>query len=200
MRSESRMYSAIKRFLSRMHDAGRFLILLDDMDQASPETVNLVTYLLDGLSDLLVVVGPAARPEFFGNIPRLWCDEQSACAAAAESALRRRKLQLIGSIVGAGTEELPSWVVSHRQQFSESTPRAMVEFCVCSSKPRCCRGSRVMGIARLCRCGTKKAQSSGASVVAAGVVEARLRAMAEARVGCSNTRRSRGETFILARF
>ena len=56
VRSESRMYSAIKRFFVADARRGPLLILIDDMDQASPETVNLVSYLIDGLSDLPVVL------------------------------------------------------------------------------------------------------------------------------------------------
>lgn len=128
VRSESRMYSAIKRFFVADARRGPLLILLDDMDQASPETVNLVTYLLDGLSDLPVVVGLAARPEFLETFPDFGATSSPPVRLQLNLLCDEEKLQLIGSIVGAEPEELPPWVVSHCQQFSESTPRAMVEF------------------------------------------------------------------------
>ncbi len=127
VRSESRMYSAIKRFFVADARRGPLLILIDDMDQASPETVNLVNYLLDGLSDLPVVLGLAARPDFVETFPDFGATSTPPLRMQLSPLTSDEKLYLIASIVGAETEELPPWVVDLCERFSESTPRAMVE-------------------------------------------------------------------------
>lgn len=127
VRSESRMYSAIKRFFVADARRGPLLILIDDMDQASPETVNLVNYLLDGLSDLPVVLGLAARHEFVEIFPDFGATSTPPLKMTLAQLGSDEKLNLIASIVGAEPEELPSWVVALVERFSESSPRAMVE-------------------------------------------------------------------------
>jgi tetratricopeptide (TPR) repeat protein len=87
----------------------------------------LVNYLLDGLSDLPVVIGLSARPEFVEAFPDFGATSTPPLRLQLLHLSKEDKLHLIASIVGAEPEELPAWVVSLCEQFSESTPRAMVE-------------------------------------------------------------------------
>ena len=180
VRTESRMYSAIKRFFVADARRGPLLILLDDMDEASPETVNLVNYLLDGLSDLPVVIGLSARPEFVEAFPDFGATSTPPLRLQLLHLSREDKLHLIASIVGAEPEELPAWVVSLCEQFSESTPRAMVELLRLLVETQVLSWQPGVGERSLVPVWDEERRSQLALPSSLpGVVEARLLAMAE---------------------
>jgi predicted ATPase len=62
---ETRTFIALKRFLAA--DAARqpLILALDDLDQAGPETTNLLQYLAAGLASTQVLLVAAGRPNLF---------------------------------------------------------------------------------------------------------------------------------------
>ena len=126
-RTTPRLYSAIKRFLAADARRAPLLLLLDEMEHAGAETMSLMHYLLDGLQDLPVLIGLAARPEFADTYPDFGTstvvpERLELAALPAEDAI-----ELLGAVVGADPEELPAPLVAHIGTAFDGSPRAVVE-------------------------------------------------------------------------
>jgi tetratricopeptide (TPR) repeat protein len=126
-RATPRLYSAIKRFLAADARRAPLLLLLDEMEHAGAETMSLMHYLLDGLQDLPVLIGLAARPEFTDSYPDFGTstvvpERIELAALPAEDAI-----ELLGAVVGADPEELPAPLVAHIGEAFDGSPRAVVE-------------------------------------------------------------------------
>ena len=123
---EARTFIAIKRFVQA--DAARrpLVLVLDDIERASPETVNLVHYLTAGLASSPVVMIVVGQPSLFdvhasfgeGEVPleRI----EIGPLAELESAELFREL-----VKPAGLA--PSQVAEHARARLGGTPRALVE-------------------------------------------------------------------------
>lgn len=127
LRSEPRLHLALRRFLAAEARRGPLVILLDEMEHATAETVALLGYLLDGLADLPVVIGVSARPELLDAFPDF---------GGAQGLPERIDLspmpaddteELLGAVVGAEIDELPEELREHVLKTAEGSPRAVVE-------------------------------------------------------------------------
>ena len=127
LRHESRTHAAIRRFFVADARRGPLVLLLDDMDLCSHETVSLLSYLLDGFSDLPVVVGLFGEPEFAEKVPDFFAMSGPVTKVDLQPLSSSEKLFLLAQVVGAEPEELPTWLSTLGETFAESSPRAMVE-------------------------------------------------------------------------
>jgi tetratricopeptide (TPR) repeat protein len=126
LQPEARTFIALKRLLAA--DAARqpLVIILDDAEQAAPETVNLIHYLAAGLQSSPVMLLCVARPSLFVTHPSF---------GDGDATLMRLEL---GPLDEAEAEELfaelcrpagapPSELVRHARQRLGGVPRALTE-------------------------------------------------------------------------
>ena len=126
-RSEPRTFGAIKRFLSADARRAPLVLLLDEMEHATPETMTLLHYLLDGLYDLPVIIGVAARPEFVDTHPDFGTTLVTPKRLELLPLPTEDALELLGAVVGSDPEELPEPLLRHITDSADSSPRAVVE-------------------------------------------------------------------------
>lgn len=68
-RLETRMFLAVRRFLAADADAQPLVLAIEDLDQCSPKTINLLHYLAAGLAAAPVVILGTARKRVFERYP-----------------------------------------------------------------------------------------------------------------------------------
>ena len=127
LRSEPRLHLALRRFLAAEARRGPLVLLLDEMEHATPETMALVSYLLDGLADLPVVIGLAARPELLDAFPDLGGAATKPEPIELLPMPPEETAELLGAVVGSEPDELPPRLLQHVMQTAEGSPRAVVE-------------------------------------------------------------------------
>ena len=128
LKHEARLHATIRRFFIADGRSGPLVLFLDDLDHASPETVRFLSYLIEGLTDLPVVLGlsaEAALPDFLPNpLPQ---NVRGVTQVALQPLSVAEKTHLLGTIVGTDGNDLPDWLVALSGRFAESSPRALVE-------------------------------------------------------------------------
>ncbi len=124
---EARTFIAIKRFLAADAAQRPLVLVLDDIERASSETVNLVHYLAAGLTSARVALVCLGRPSVFETHPTfgegdvgLERIELGALLEAESSELFRELLRPIGV-------EVPLDLVRHARDRLGGIPRAFVE-------------------------------------------------------------------------
>ena len=126
-RTEPRTYSAIRRFLAADARRSPLILLFDEMEHAGAETMSLLHYLLDGLQDLPVLIGVAARPEFGDRHPDLGTTTVVPERLELTPLPAADAIELLGGVVGADPEELPEPLIRHVGEAFDGSPRAVVE-------------------------------------------------------------------------
>lgn len=204
-RATPRLYAAIKRFLAADARRAPLLLLFDEMEHAGAETMSLVHYLLDGLQDLPVLIGVAARPEFGDNYPDFGTSTvvperlELAPLPAADA------LELLGAVVGADPEELPAPLLRHVGESFDGSPRAVVELVrllvetgalawVPANEP----GPEDEEQTLLPQWDSERLEKSALPTSFAGLVQARLQAMAAAPRAILEQAAVVGEHFYLS--
>lgn len=123
---EARTFIALKRFLAADAAVKPLVIILDDGERASPETINLWHYLAAGLASSPVLLACVARPALFEIHPTF---------GAGDAPLTRVEL---GPLAPAEASELfaelcrpagtpPPSLVRHVETRVNGVPRALVE-------------------------------------------------------------------------
>lgn len=127
LRSEPRLHVALRRFLAAEARRGPLVILLDEMEHSTAETVALISYLLDSMVDLPIVLGVSARPELLDHFP----DFGGAVVRPERIDLSpmppEETDELLGAVIGTETDELPRELREHVLGTAEGSPRAVVE-------------------------------------------------------------------------
>ena len=126
-RTTPRLYAAIKRFLAADARRSPLLLLFDEMEHAGAETMSLLHYLLDGLQDLPVLIGVAARPEFGDTYPDFGTSTAIPERLELAPLPAPDAIELLGAVVGADPEELPVPLLRHIGEAFDGSPRAVVE-------------------------------------------------------------------------
>jgi tetratricopeptide (TPR) repeat protein len=127
VRSAPRLHLALRRFLAAEARRGPLVLLLDEMEHATPETMALISYLLDGLADLPVVIGLAARPELLDGFPDFGGAIVKPELMELQPMPPEDTAELLGAVVGSEPDELPPRLLEHVMQTAEGSPRAVVE-------------------------------------------------------------------------
>ncbi|MDB4969084.1 MAG: hypothetical protein JWN44_4773 [Myxococcales bacterium] len=123
---EARTFIAVKRLLTADAARGPLVLAIDDVERASPETVNLVHYLAAGLGSAPLVLLCVARPSLF---------EQHPTFGEGDTAVTRLDL---GPLDEAESAELflelcrpagapPPDVMRHARERMGGVPRALTE-------------------------------------------------------------------------
>jgi tetratricopeptide (TPR) repeat protein len=188
---EARTFIALKRLLAADAARAPLVLAIDDVERASPETVNLVHYLAAGLASSPVVLLCVARPSLFETHPSF---------GEGDSPLLRLELgplddaeagELFGELCRpAGTP--PAGLMLHARQRMGGVPRALTELI-----------RYVLELGAIVRDGESwkfdSARLAGASLPdeLEGVVAARLRVMAASERDLLEKAAACGEAFWL---
>ncbi len=120
---ESRTFIAVKRFFAADAARGPLTLIIDDIDRASAETVNLLHYLAAGLAELPVLLLCIGRPELFELHPTfgegdLVLERIELSALSGDEAV-----ELLGEL--SGVTALPPELVLHVRDRLTTSPRAL---------------------------------------------------------------------------
>src|SRR5215468_1269036 len=122
---EARLFIAVRRFLAADAARGPIVLLLDDLEQAGAETINLLHYLAAGLGAAPVLLLAALRPSLFDAHPAFGDGEtlfeRIDVGPLSEDEAERLLRELL---VYVG--EPPVGLVLHARRLGR-TPRALVE-------------------------------------------------------------------------
>ncbi|MCS6912803.1 MAG: tetratricopeptide repeat protein [Myxococcales bacterium] len=125
-RSETRLFQALRRFLQADAAQGPLALLLDEMEHAQPESVNLLHYLAAGLSGSPVMLCAFARPEIDEVHPSFGQGEVPCVRIEVPPLSEADAVHLLDALSrDAGPP--PPEVTDHVAQHLGGSPRAIVE-------------------------------------------------------------------------
>ncbi len=119
---ESRTFIAVRRFLASEAQRQRLVVLIDDVDRASAETVNLLHYLAAGLAEQPVLLVCFARPELFELHPTFGEGDVALERIALGPLPADEAVQLFVELARIPAPEL---LVAHVRERLTTTPRAL---------------------------------------------------------------------------
>lgn len=124
---EPRTYVALKRFLIADAKRSPLILLFDEMEHATDETMSLLHYLVESLTELPVFVGIFARPEFL---------EKNADCGSSTVGVTRIELppmptvelvELFCTAVATEPEAVPPELLQKVEANGDGSPRKVVE-------------------------------------------------------------------------
>ena len=123
---EARTFIALRRFVQA--DAARrpLVLLLDDIQRASPETVNLAHYLAAGLASSPVAIVVVGRPTLFEQHPTFGDGDVSLERIEMEALSEDEASELFTELVRPAGEP-PKALLEHARTRMDGGPRALVE-------------------------------------------------------------------------
>ena len=124
---EPRTYVALKRFLSADAARAPLVLLFDEMEHATDETLSLIHYLVESMVELPVFVGLFARPEFLDNNGDYGCSTGGLERIDLPPMPVPDAVEMFATAVGCEPEEIPLGLLSLVEQHSEGSPRKLVE-------------------------------------------------------------------------
>lgn len=124
--AESRSYAALKRFLSADAARAPLVLLYDELEHSTEQTLSLLRYLSDSLAELPVFIGVFARPEFM--------DHHADCVASAHGLTQielnplssDEAIELFCLSLGCEVAALPQ-IALRLIDKSEGSPRVLAE-------------------------------------------------------------------------
>jgi tetratricopeptide (TPR) repeat protein len=125
-RSESRSYAALKRFLSADAARAPLVLLFDELEHASEETLSLLRYLSESLAELPVFIGLFARPEFSERNPDCVSGAHGLAQIELAPLSSDESVELFCLSVGCEVAGLPQSALRLIEK-SEGSPRALAE-------------------------------------------------------------------------
>lgn len=125
-RSESRSYAALKRFLSADAARAPLVLLFDELEHASEETLSLLRYLSESLAELPVFIGVFGRPEFVERNPDCVAGAHGLTQIELNPLSSDETLELFCLSVGCEVASLPPSALRLIEK-SEGSPRALAE-------------------------------------------------------------------------
>ncbi len=123
---ESRSYAALKRFLSADAARAPLVLLFDELEHASEETISLLRYLTESLAELPVFIGVFARPEFAERHPDCVSGAHGLTCLELEPLSPEESVELFSLAIGGEVATLPPAALRLVEK-SEGSPRALVE-------------------------------------------------------------------------
>ncbi len=123
---EMRLFIAVKRLFAADARRAPLLLVVDDVDRASPETVNLLHYLAAGLADQPVVLVVMAGPELFETHPSFG----KGAVALETIPLRPLNPDESAALLAALCRPagvLPTHLARHAREQMGGSPRALFE-------------------------------------------------------------------------
>ncbi|HKA89390.1 MAG TPA: tetratricopeptide repeat protein [Haliangiales bacterium] len=115
---EARTFIALKRFFGADAAGGPMVLVLDDLDQAGAETVNLVHYLAAGLAAAPVLLLCAGRPALYDGHPAFGDGEASLTRIDLGPLSPADAEALLGAILGGG--DVPARLSLHVRALAQS--------------------------------------------------------------------------------
>ena len=122
-RLQARTFIAVRRFFEADAKRSRLTLVLDDVERASTETINLLHYLAVGLADLPVLIICVGRPELFEAHPTFGEGELVLERIQLEPLSAEEAAELLSDF--AGVTPLPEELALHATERMETTPRAL---------------------------------------------------------------------------
>ncbi len=171
---ESRTFIAVRRFFAADAARGPITIIIDDIDRASSETINLLHYVAAGLQNAPVLIVCIGRPELFEVHPTFGDGDVSLERMELGPLVPDEAVELLGDwLQGAA---LPTELMAHVRERMVTTPRSI------ESLVRYLREAGVMiappGSEAQARFDTTQLRQLALPRDLAGVVSERLRLMA----------------------
>lgn len=123
---ESRSYAALKRFLSADAARAPLVLLFDELEHATEETMSLLRYLTESLAELPVFIGMFARPEFTDRHPDCVSSAHGLACIDLAPLSPEESVELCILAVGGEVATLPTAALRLVEK-SEGSPRALVE-------------------------------------------------------------------------
>ncbi|MEO6952720.1 MAG: tetratricopeptide repeat protein [Polyangia bacterium] len=120
---QARTFIAVRRFFEADAKHSRLTLVLDDVERASAETINLLHYLAVGLADLPVLIICVGRPELFEAHPTFGDGELVLERIQLEPLSADEAAELLSDF--AGVSPLPDELALHAKERMETTPRAL---------------------------------------------------------------------------
>jgi tetratricopeptide (TPR) repeat protein len=123
---EARTFIAIKRFLAADAARAPIILAIDDVDEAYPETINLIHYLAVGLAGAPILLIAIARPGLNDRFPAF--GEGEVAAQRLELGLLEPDdaESLFRELLRSVEEPIPEALVAHARRLGES-PRTLLE-------------------------------------------------------------------------
>ncbi len=186
---ESRTFIAVRRFLTADAQRGRLVMLIDDVDRASAETVNLIHYLAAGMADEPMLLVCFGKPALFDLHPSF---------GQGDVALERIEL---GPLTSDEAEELlaelaqtspPAVLVEHVREHMSTLPRALESLTAYLRE-----GGALEGVGPAARFDEEKVRALLLPRDLEGLVSERLRSMADADRDLLEKAAACGESFWL---
>ena len=125
-RTESRSYAALKRFLSADAARAPLVLLFDELEHATEETLSLLRYLSDSLAELPVFIGVFARPEFLERTPDCVASAHGLAQLELGPLSSDETIELFCLSIGCEVTALPQSALRLIEK-SEGSPRALSE-------------------------------------------------------------------------
>jgi tetratricopeptide (TPR) repeat protein len=122
---EARLFLALRRFLAADAARGPLLFALDDLEQAGPESINLLHYLAAGLGGAPILLACAFRPELYQAHPSFGAGE-TGLEVIEVSPLTEDEAEALLYELCRPAGEPPVGLVIHARRLGR-TPRALVE-------------------------------------------------------------------------
>lgn len=125
-RSESRSYAGLKRFLSADAARAPLVLLFDELEHATEETLSLLRYLTESLAELPVFVGVFARPEFVEKNPDCVASAHGLTQIELGPLSGDEAVELFCMSVGCEVATLPQSALRLIEK-SQGSPRVLAE-------------------------------------------------------------------------
>ncbi len=122
---EARMFIATRRLLLADAAAAPLCLVLDEIERASPETVNLLHYLAAGLSGPVLILA-AGRPCLFDSHPNFGQGDFLKERIDLGPLQPEESAELLAAVMKP-TGPAPAELMLHARQSLEATPRAVIE-------------------------------------------------------------------------
>lgn len=143
-RPEPRLYLALKRVWSADAARGPIALLFDNVEQATPELVNLLHYLAAGLTSVPVLLCAFARPDVEEAHPSFGEGEVPCERLQLAPLIPKEAVALLWSLTRDAGEPPPA-LCRHVEQRLSGLPRIVVELVRLLRETGVLKGSRTQG-------------------------------------------------------
>ncbi|MBN2723428.1 MAG: tetratricopeptide repeat protein [Deltaproteobacteria bacterium] len=124
---ELRMFIAVRRLLSGISENKTLVLIIDAIDRAEPETVNLIHYLAAGLIRQQVMILTAGRDTMFTRYPH-WANGEYATLRLKLPPLEPLDAEKLFSNLVPQLDKVPKSIQGHLEEHIDRSPRTIEEF------------------------------------------------------------------------
>jgi tetratricopeptide (TPR) repeat protein len=126
-RLEARTFIALKRFLAADAAKQPLVLIIDDVERASPETVNLIHYLAAGLTSSPLTLFCVGRPSLFDAHPSFGDGDVTMERIELQPLVDAESAELMRELLKPAGGDAPLELVRHGRDRLGGVPRAIVE-------------------------------------------------------------------------